>query len=61
MKISNLKKLACIAAIALAPSIVFAGGTQSQDKASTGQSNDPDAGMKEGDMGLKEARFFHGR
>ncbi len=55
MKISNLKKLACITAIVLAPSIAFAGGTnstsQDQDKASTGQSNDPNAGMKAGDMG----------
>ncbi len=51
MKISSLKKLACITAIVLAPSIAFAGGTQTQDKASTGQSNDLDAGMKEGDMG----------
>ncbi len=53
MKISNLKKLACITAIVLAPLMVFAGGTNStsQDKASTGQSNDPDSGSKEGDMG----------
>ncbi|MGZ8262225.1 MAG: BON domain-containing protein [Methylotenera sp.] len=53
MKTSNLKKIVCITAIILAPSIVFAGGTNStsQDKASTGQSNDPDSGMKEGDMG----------
>ena len=52
MKISNLKKLACITAIVLAPSIAFAGGTQSPDKASTGQSNDPNAEMKAGDMGV---------
>ena len=53
MKLSNLRTLACITAIVLAPSIAFAGGTQTQDKASTGQSQDPDKGMKEGDMGLK--------
>lgn len=53
MKISNLTKLACITAIVLAPSIGFAGGTQTQDKASTGQSNDPNAGMKAGDMGTQ--------
>ena len=53
MKTSNLKKLACITAIVLAPSIAFAGGTQTQDKASTGQSNDPDAEMKAGDMGTE--------
>lgn len=54
MKISNLKKLACITAIVLAPSIAFAGGTNatSEDKASTGQSKDPDPGLKEGDMGV---------
>jgi osmotically-inducible protein OsmY len=53
MKISNLKKLACITAIVLAPSIAFAGGTNttSPEKASTGQSKDLDPGMKEGDMG----------
>lgn len=53
MKTSNLKKLICITAIVLAPSIAFAGGTNStsEGKASTGQSNDPDAGMKEGDQG----------
>lgn len=55
MKVSNLKTLACIIAIVLAPSIAFAGGTNAttEDKASTGQSKDPDPGMKEGDMGLK--------
>jgi len=53
MKVSNLKKLACITAIVLAPSIAFAGGTQSPDKASTGQSNDPNAEMKAGDMGVE--------
>lgn len=53
MKISNLKKLACMTVIILAPSIAFAGGTQTQDEASTGQSNDPDAGMKAGDMGTE--------
>ena len=51
MKISNLKKLACITAIILAPSIAFAGGTSTDDKASTGQSNDPNASMKAGDQG----------
>ncbi|MDO9365504.1 MAG: BON domain-containing protein [Methylotenera sp.] len=54
MKILNLKKLACITAIVLAPFIAFAGGTNStsEGKASTSQSNDPDSGMKEGDMGV---------
>jgi osmotically-inducible protein OsmY len=54
MKISNLKKLACITAIVLAPSIAFAGGTNatSEDKASTGQSKDPDPGLKGGDTGV---------
>jgi osmotically-inducible protein OsmY len=54
MKISNLKKLACITAIVLAPSIAFAGGTNatSEDKASTGQSKDPDPGLKAGDTGV---------
>lgn len=55
MNTSNLRKLTCIIAIVLTPSIAFAGGTnsQAQDRASTGQINDPDPGMKEGDMGLK--------
>ena len=54
MKVSNLKKLACITAIILLPSIAFAGGTNSTspDKASTGQSKDLDPGLKEGDMGV---------
>jgi hypothetical protein len=51
MKISNFEKLACITAIVLAPSIAFAGGTNSQTKASTGESRDLDSGLKEGDMG----------
>lgn len=55
MNLSTLKKLACIIAIVLVPSMAFAGGTnsQTQGKATTGQINDPDPGMKQGDMGLK--------
>lgn len=54
METSNFKKLICITAIVLAPSIAFAGGTNStsEGKASTGQSNDPDSGMKDGDTGV---------
>ncbi len=51
MKISNLKKLACITAIIIAPTIAFAGGTNSKTEASTGESRDLDPGLKEGDMG----------
>lgn len=54
MKISNLKRLACITAIVLVPTLSYAGGTNSatEDKASTGQSKDLDPGLKEGDMGV---------
>lgn len=51
MKTSNFKKIVCITAIVFAPCITLAGGTQTEEKASTGQSNDPDTGMKAGDMG----------
>lgn len=53
MKLLNLKKLACITAIVLVPSIAFAGGTNStsQDQDSTGQANDPGTGQESGDMG----------
>lgn len=55
MNISQLRKLTFISAIVLLPAMALAGGTNSQvqDKATTGQVNDPDPGMKEGDMGLK--------
>ncbi|MGB4812618.1 MAG: BON domain-containing protein [Methylophilaceae bacterium] len=51
MKISNLKKLACITAIVLAPLIAFAGGTNSKSEAATGESRSLDSGLQEGDMG----------
>lgn len=55
MNMSDLRKLIGITALILVPSIVMAGGTNSetQDKASTGQVNDPDPGLKSGDMGLQ--------
>ena len=52
MKTSHLKKFACITAIVLAPAVAFAGGTSTQDEASTGQSHDPNPSMKAGDQGM---------
>jgi hypothetical protein len=52
MKTLNLKNLACMTALILAPSIAFAGGTNSQDKdkATTGHTLDTETGTKAGEM-----------
>lgn len=52
MKTTNLKNLACITALILAPSIAFAGGTNSQadDKATSGHRLDSETGIKAGEM-----------
>jgi osmotically-inducible protein OsmY len=52
MKALTFKRITCITALILAPSIAFAGGTNSvvQDKAATGHSNDTDTGTKAGQM-----------
>lgn len=52
MKTTNLKNLACITALILAPSIASAGGTNSEaeDKATTGHTLDSETGTKAGEM-----------
>ncbi|PKO93415.1 MAG: hypothetical protein CVU15_02410 [Betaproteobacteria bacterium HGW-Betaproteobacteria-1] len=52
MKISTFKNVACITALILAPSIALAGGTNSdsQNKATTGHTNDADTGTRAGEM-----------
>jgi hyperosmotically inducible periplasmic protein len=52
MKTTTLKNLACITALIFAPSIAFAGGTNSQaeDKATTGHTRDSETGTRGGEM-----------
>jgi hyperosmotically inducible periplasmic protein len=48
---STLIKLLCVTALSLTPALVFAGGTNSENGATTGYKNDPDRGTEQGDMG----------
>jgi hyperosmotically inducible protein len=45
------KKLLCAAALTLTPFVVYAGGTNTEDKATTGYQNAPDRSTQQGDMG----------
>jgi hyperosmotically inducible protein len=45
------KKLLCAAALTLTPFVVYAGGTNTDDKATTGYQNAPDRSTQQGDMG----------
>ena len=51
MKTLSFKNIVCITAISIMSSIAFAGGTNTEGKPAAGQSNDPDPGLKSGDMG----------
>ena len=51
MKATLIKKLLCATAISLTPFLAFAGGTNSDNGASTGYKNAPDRSTQQGDMG----------
>lgn len=51
MKATLIKKLLCATAISLTPFLAFAGGTNSNNGATTGYKNAPDRGTQQGDMG----------
>jgi hyperosmotically inducible protein len=51
MQATLTKKLLCTAALTLTPFVVYAGGTNSEDKATTGYENAPARSTQQGDMG----------
>lgn len=51
MKATPIKKMLCATALALTPFLAFAGGTNSEDSASTGYEKSPDKSTQQGDMG----------
>lgn len=51
MQATLIRKLLCTAALTLTPFVVYAGGTNTEDKATTGYENAPARSTQQGDMG----------
>ena len=51
MQATLINKLLCTAALTLTPFVVYAGGTNTEDKATTGYENAPARSTQQGDMG----------